>query len=320
MLKQTPPSMKTPLENPPTSLRSRGGAEPVMPNAKPVEPRRVAGKMIIFTLANARSGTLYLQNLFRRNVKDCVSRHEPFFDWGNPTLFGPAIYDAYAGRWESIRTRLARKRDYINRLRETVYLESSHAFLKSAYVAAMEFFPEMRLIHLIRDPLKVAKSESVREQWRRRVHAPFHFYMGDDHRRHFAWSLTGNEEIFQSFDPARLSLFQHYLIQWIEIENRAMRFLEQHQLHDRCFTLQSPQGLNNPAKLRALFDFFGLATGHPSVVTGGRKNKSIGLTMLVRPGDERACQEVLARMPARYLEIFRREPYVGQEWSARFRR
>src|SRR5581483_9177855 len=70
-------------------------------------------ELVIFTLASARSGTLYLRNLFQNNLKDCVCRHEPFFDWGNPTLFGPAIYDAYAGRWDRIRERLANKRAYI---------------------------------------------------------------------------------------------------------------------------------------------------------------------------------------------------------------
>jgi hypothetical protein len=199
----------------------------------------------IFTLASARSGTLYLRGLFERNLEDCVCRHEPFFDWGNPTLFGPAIYDAYAGRLDRIRSRLARKRDYIRRQHTKVYLESSHAFLKSAYLAALEFFPDMRLVHLIRNPMLVAKSEAVREERRRRAHAPFHYYLGDDGERHFYWSLTMNEEIYWSFDRARLSLFQKYLIQWIEIENRAMGFLNQHRLHERCVTLHSPRYLNS---------------------------------------------------------------------------
>src|SRR5215469_18281751 len=118
-----------------------------------VQPRVENMKRILFTLASARSGTLYLRDLFRSNAVDCAARHEPFFDWGNPTLFGPAIYDAFAGRLDPIRARLAKKRDYIERLHKTVYLESSHAFLKSTYVAALEFFPELRLIHLIRNPL-----------------------------------------------------------------------------------------------------------------------------------------------------------------------
>lgn len=276
-------------------------------------------KEIFFTLASARSGTLYLRDLFRNNVSDCASRHEPFFDWGNPTLFGPAIYDAFAGRLDRIRARLAKKRAYINRLPESVYLESSHAFLKSAYAAALEFFPGMCLIHLLRDPLYVAKSEAYRQEWRRRVHAPFHFYKGDDGCRHFCWALTGNEEIFQHFCDRRLSLFQWYLIQWIEIENRAMEFLDAHELHGRCFTLHSCRDLNDASKIKAMFEHFELPLIHSRVILGGRRNKSIGYRTVITPEDEHECDEILAQMPARYLEIFSREPYCEFDWSARFR-
>lgn len=275
--------------------------------------------LVIFTLTSARSGTLYLGSLFRNNIRDCACRHEPFFDWGNPTLLGPAIYDAYAGRVDRIRARLERKRDYICRLQERVYLESSHAFLKSAYVAALEFFPDMRLVHLIRDPLMVAKSEADRELRRRRAHAPFHYYRGDDRQPHFCWSLTTNEEIFAPFDRARLSLFQSYLIQWIEIENRAIRFVEEHRLHDRCFTLDSPRDLNDCVRLKEMFDFFGLETVQPRIVLGGRKNTSLGHSTVIRRDDEREFAEVLERLPDRYLQIFRREPYVRFGWSSRFR-
>src|SRR5580658_10305751 len=113
-------------------------------------------KKVIFTLTEARSGTLYLRNLFRLNARDCISRHETFFDFGNPTMFGPAIYDAYAGRIGKVRARLEKKRDYIQRCRGSIYLESSHAFLKSAYVAALDVFPGLELVHLVRDPIKVA--------------------------------------------------------------------------------------------------------------------------------------------------------------------
>jgi hypothetical protein len=273
--------------------------------------------LVVFTLTSARSGTLYLRDLFRNNVQDCVSRHEPFFDWGNPTLFGPAIYDAYAGRLDRVRARLARKRDYIRRLRTEAYLESSHAFLKAAYVAALEFFPDLRLIHLIRDPLLVAKSEAVREE--RRRHAPFHYYKGDDGQRHFCWALTGNEEIYQSFDKTRLSLFQKYLIQWIEIENRAIRFLEQHRLGGRCFTLGSPHDLNSAAKLQQMFDFLGLRTRRPEIILGGRRNVSLGYATTIDPKDQQEFEEVLAKLPAAYLDIFQREPYTGFEWNNRFR-
>ncbi len=309
-------------------------------------------KPTIFTLTSARSGTVYLRHLFQNNIPDCACRHEPFFDWGNPTLFGPAIYDAFAGRVERIRARLAKKRRYIERLSSSRYLESSHAFLKSAYLAALEFFPEMRLIHLVRDPLKVAKSEAFRQRWRERVHAPFHFYRGDDGRRHFCWALTGNEAIFRPFTgelaepmasaPARgaapsasfhhskprsaplkspqpLSLFQWYFIQWIEIENRAIQFLDQHQLHDRCFLLHTPGDLNNPAKVKAMFDFLGLKPRSPHIVLRGRKNKSIGVTTIITEQDQKECQAVLEQMPPGFLEIFRHPPYLDFPWSNRLR-
>lgn len=276
-------------------------------------------KKVLFTLASARSGTLYLRDLFRNNVVDCASRHEPFFDWGNPTLFGPAIYDAFAGRWDRIRARLAKKRNYVEQLAESVYLESSHAFLKSAYVAALEFFPDMRLIHLIRNPLRVAHSETYREQWRRRVHAPFHFYKGDDRRRHFCWALTGNEPIFQHFRGMRISLFQWYLIQWIEIENRAMRFIDDHELHDRCFTLDCPTDLNNASRLKEMFAFFELPLVlHSRIVMGRPRNRSIGHRAVITAEHERQWQEVLQHLPPDYLEIFKRDPYRRLRSSARF--
>jgi len=277
-------------------------------------------KQIIFTLTSARSGTLYLRYLFRNNIPDCCCRHEPFFDRGNPTMLGPAIYDAYAGRRERIRGLLSKKLQYVNRLRCSVYLETSHAFLKSAYLAALEYFPHLKLIHLIRDPLKVAQSEAWREAWRRRLHAPFHFYRGDDGGRYFFWSLTGKEEIFQTVKRPHLTLFQRCLIQWIEVENRAVSFLSTHQLHDRCFTLHAPGDLNDATVVKSMFDFFGLPTFHIEVVLGGRKNKSLGMTNFITEADEREAEEVLEHLPERYLEIFGREPYRNQKWNVRFRR
>lgn len=275
-------------------------------------------KKTIFTLTAARSGTLFLRNIFRLNARDCDCRHETFFDFGNPTMFGPAIYDAYAGRIDKIRARLETKRRYIEKLPGKIYLESSHAFLKSAYIAALEIFPDLQLIHLIRDPLKVCASEAYRELWRRRIHAPFHFYRGDDGQRHFAWALTGNEEIFQNFASEKLSLFQWYLLQWIEIENRAMNFLDENHLRERCFTLNCPRDLNSPKKVRELFDFFGIATKQPGIIFGGRKNKSIGYSAEMAAQHEKEFQAIIQQLPKRYLEIFRREPYSQCDWIRRF--
>jgi hypothetical protein len=276
-------------------------------------------KKIIFTLAEARSGTLYLRNLFRLNARDCDCRHETFFDFGNPTMFGPAIYDAYAGRFRKIHARLEKKRRYIQKLPGSIYCESSHAFLKSAYTAALDFFPNLQLVHLVRNPLKVAASEAYREFWRRKLHAPFHFYKGDDGKRHFAWALTGNEEIFQNFGAKELTLFQWYLLQWIEIENRAMNFLNENNLRDRCFTLDSPHDLNDAIKIREMFDFLNIETKQPQIIFGGRKNKSIGYFAPAVTQHESEFQSVLERLPERYLKIFDDLPYSRFNWSGLFK-
>ncbi len=276
-------------------------------------------KRIIFALTSARAGTLYLSHLFRNNIPDCVCRHEPFFDWGNPTMFGRAIYDAYAGRVERIRSLLEKKRAYIQRLPGNLYLESSHAFLKSSYLAALDVFPALELIRVIRDPLKVARSEAYRQDWRRRVHAPFHFYKAGDNRRHFVWALTGNEPIFRHFDSVRLSTFQWYLLQWIEIENRAARFLEEHDLQSRCFTLETPE-LSSPEKLKSMFDFFGLKTARPELVLAGRRNRSFGYSAAKAAKEEAEAKTILEALPAPYFEIFRREPYIGYSWSKRLQK
>ncbi len=277
-------------------------------------------KKVIFTLTEARTGTLYLRNLFHLNARDCVSRHETFFDFGNPTMFGRAIYDAYAGRVEKVRARLERKRDWIEKRPGSIYLESSHAFLKSAYVAALEVFPHLELVHLVRDPIRVAASEAYREMWRRRVRVPFHFYRGDDLKRHFVWALTGNEEIFQNYAAEKLSLFQWYLIQWIEIENRAMSFLDENNLQERCFTLNCPRELNDAAKVRAMFEFFHIGTKQREIIFGGRKNKSIGYSAAMAEQYEKEFEAVLRSLPKRYLQIFQREPYSSHDWSKRFGR
>lgn len=277
-------------------------------------------KRIFFTLASARSGTLFLRGVFQNNVRDCDCRHEPFFDWGNPTLFGPAVYDTYAGRRERIKERLLKKKRYIDNLPGSIYLESSHAFLKSIYVAALDVFPNLELIHVIRDPLRVARSEAYREDWRRRVHAPFHFYKGEDGKRHFCWALTGNEEVFQQFENRRLTLFQWYTIQWIEIENRAMTFLQQHNLQDRCFVLHSPRDLNDANKIRAMLEFFGLPLKNERILLSGRRNQSIGYKVTDSSEEEDQFNEVISQMPDRYLEIFRREPYSNFGWANRLRR
>jgi hypothetical protein len=113
--------------------------------------------------------------------------------------------------------------------------------------------------------------------------------------------------------------FQWYVLQWIEIENRAMRMLRQFSLADRCLTLHSPHDLNDPTQVRRLFDFLGLQTRDSSPVIGGFKNATPGVRTVVTDEDRRQAAEVIARLPAEYLAIFQQPPYVDWPWSALLR-
>lgn len=268
--------------------------------------------LTVFTLASGRSGTHFLYEIVRRNARDRAARHEPY--GLNPSMFGRPIYERASGERAYSRTLLARKARVIGRCGRGTYLETSHAFLKSWSDLAPEFFPNLRLVHLVRDPLKVAKSEAFRETWLHRLRLPLRNYRGGDGRKYFRWALTGKEPIFQHFAATRLSRLQWYLLQWIEIENRAMQFLDQSGLRGNCLTLHSPHELNSVDRVGELFNFLGLQLRRGSLDLHGRQNRNPQPTVIT-DDDRRELAELIAELPPQYLEIFGRPPYTAFPWA-----
>jgi hypothetical protein len=265
----------------------------------------------IFTLASGRSGTHFLYQLFRRNAANCVCRHEPY-GW-NPSMFGRPIYDLAVGDVAAIRRLAERKARLIRSYATATYVETSHAFLKSWSDAAVGLFPDMKVVHLVRDPLKVAKSEAYRHALLDWFRMPLRNYRGGDGRSYPRWALTGLEPIFE-FAGQTPTLFQRYVVQWIEIENRAMRFLDLHGKHADCFTLDSPLELNDPERVRALFDFLGIAARRDAIQIEGRRNRNPRPTE-ISDQERREFADVVRRLPAERLAIFSREPYVKLNWA-----
>ena len=234
-------------------------------------------------------------------------------------MFGRPIYDHAVGEQAYTRRLLERKKKVIERCGANVYAETSHAFLKSWHDLAPEYFPNLKLVHLVREPLKVAKSEAYREELLHRLHLPLRNYRGGDGRKYFRWALAGLEPIFQHFEGMKLTRLQWYVIQWIEIENRAMRFLDQFGKHADCFTLHSPVELNDPDRVQALFDFLGLKLLGSQPILAGRQNKNWKPTVIT-DHDRRQFDEVVRAIPVSYLDIFRREPYTSLPWIANLQR
>jgi hypothetical protein len=231
-------------------------------------------------------------------------------------MFGRPIWDFATGGLGTVRKLAERKRRVIEAYRRP-YLETSHAFLKSWSDVALGFFPQMKLVHLVRDPLAVAKSEAVREELIHRWRMPLRNYRGGDGRSYFRWSLTGLEPIFESFAERRLTRFQWYVVQWIEIENRAMQLLARYGKASDCFTLHSPHDLNSPQRVEALLEFLDLPRRTKQLSLHGSKNRTPGVQSQLTEQDERELAEVVALLPPEHLAVFRQPPYCDWEWVRR---
>jgi hypothetical protein len=272
---------------------------------------------IVFCLASGRSGTHFLYELLRRNTRGVVCRHEPYV-W-NPSMFGRPIYDHAVGDETAVRKLAERKRRVIEGYSRysgySSYAETSHSFLKSWAEIAIEFFPRMKLVHLVRNLLSVAKSEANREAVTHRWHIPLRNYRGGDGKPYFRWSLTGLEPIYSHFAGRPLSRFQWYAVQWIEIENRAMKFLQNYGKERDCFTVHSPSDVNDVVKVRSLLEFLELPLRSEMLQLKGSKNQTPGVKTEISSRDRGEFAEVIQLLPESYLEIFRQPPYCEWEWA-----
>jgi hypothetical protein len=267
---------------------------------------------VFFCLTSGRSGTTYLSSLIRNNVADIACKHEP-----RPDLFGEPVLWRHEGAVDLIRERFQKKARRIESCRRSAYFETNHAFLKSFADVAVERYPEMKLCHLIRDPLKVARSEANREQDARNIIKPFRPYLPRSFFKSNRYALTGLEPIFQDSTLESMSRFQFFVLQWIEVENRAMAFLDRHDKHEDCFTIHTPGDFGDAAKVEALFDFMDLPRKRrksEASLEGGRQNRNITPTVI---SDETLMEfeAVLKSIPSSYFEIFHHAPYDDQAWA-----
>ena len=264
----------------------------------------------IFVLANGRSGTKFLSELFKYNVNNCISKHEPF-----PDMFGKPIYWYQQGNTMDIQRLFTLKKNRINKYKASVYIETNHAFLKSFSDAAIDSFPDMKLIHLVRNPIKTAKSEFNRFITFSFLNIHFSNIRGADGKKPSRYALTGNEDIYKSVGTNDITLFQKYVLQWIEIENRAIRFLDKYKKHNDCFTMDSPKDFNNIEVLKQMFKFFNIEPKDKNIHIEGKKNKNVKPT-IISPEDKKQFDKIINRLPSDYLKIFQNEPYSKFEWAS----
>ena len=239
--------------------------------------------------------------------------HEPFFDMSRKP-----IYWYQEGRLDKIRKKFALKKFLINGHKTKCYIETNHLFLKSFADVAIESFKDMKLVHLIRSPLEVAKSQYYRKEWigdpgRTYPRNYAWAYRGDDGKWYCRHALTGKEQIFKDISIP-LNRYKQLLVQWIEIENRAMRFLEKYNKYDDCFNLYVPEDFYDLKKIEKLFDFIDIETIENHVILQGEKNRASRPTVVTKE-DTKELQDLVENIPNSYLEIFKYEPYCSKDWA-----
>lgn len=277
-----------------------------------------APELVLFTATTGRTGTMSLVELFNRNVPGGVAEHEASYrpqggyerlyralclrDMGSleKRCFGRALdwYD----RDDPALIRLVRMRARrIRRQACRVYLESSHAFLSSMGEAMADEFPDLGLIHLVRDPLEVAVSYCNRNthpvETSAFLRALGNWHPHPDSRKNCLPPPDG-----------RLTCLQYYLWVWIEAELRFLRFIERHPAI-RHFQLETRE-LNDPGRIAALFGHFGIHTetgriDMPPARNRNRKETQIDGRHLAEAGQllRRIDPEILRKLPCPYRLI-----------------
>ena len=276
-------------------------------------------QLVLFTLASGRSGTSYLADFFARNITHCYSTHEPYFTFGNPTLFGKPIAWNTQHNDRALLPVLERKCRFIASRKQPFYFESNHAFLKAFNHHAGALLNNAGFIHLVRNPLLVAKSEYVREQIIRRVHLPFADFTSDTGERLFRWALTGQEDLFRHYPPT-LNRFQFYVLQWLEIEHRAMQLIHGNHWQDRVFFIDVDNNLKREAVLKDMVHFFDLPH-QPVFNLNLRRNKTpfIGPTIITEQ-DKQEFRVVARNLPDSYKALLQDKPYRDCNWFAEVNR
>ncbi|MBM3516707.1 MAG: hypothetical protein FJX56_02240 [Alphaproteobacteria bacterium] len=272
----------------------------------------------IFTAAIGRTGTMSLAQAITRYGRRCVAEHEPpalllqqlaerpFFlrhPWLRPggralTLGrdlqrrylysdellgrGAALEWYYRGdqRLALVAARRLRRIERFARRGYRHYVESSQFFLRTFCYEMHSLVPDLGVIKLVRDPVETARSLANRNKSLDLNSLPAHH--------------PGN--LFRIPESQILTAFEFYAHLWLETELRWHAFRERTGL-TRVVVLQTSD-ISDPAKLGAMFAFFGIA--HDPIEGLMPANTNVGRKLPpTRPTSEdvAAFHRVLAWMP-----------------------
>ncbi len=200
-------------------------------------------KHFIFVATTGRSGTLTLVDIFSR-LENCTALHEPY-----PAMHDDILHAASYGDEQKV-DRFYKIRKSVNIRRAAAgseyYLEANHLFIK-AFIkqATNDFGKRLKVIHLVRDPAKVANSIYTLQdppgtvegnRWWLDYRAPTNLIQIQD-------MLDGEGEFKHPYYKA--------LWYWFEIESRIAYWKQ--RLPDTPFVFFKTEDFNDEARLNGLF-------------------------------------------------------------------
>jgi len=200
-------------------------------------------KYFIFVATTGRSGTLTLVDIFSQ-LADCTALHEPY-----PAMHNRILRAASYGEKPKV-DRFYKTRKSVNIRRDAAgseyYLEANHMFIKTFIEQAVnDFGKHLKVIHLVRDPAKVANSiYSLQDQpgteegnrWWLDYRAPSNLIS-------IAEVLDGDSEFNHPYYKA--------LWYWFETEVRIARW--KHRLPDVPFVFFKTEDFSKETQLNQLF-------------------------------------------------------------------
>jgi len=211
----------------------------------------------IFVATTGRSGTMTLVDLLN-NITRCKAEHEPY-----PAMFNEVLKEKSLGNEEYVKNVYWRVKS-INLWRAATgfrhYLESNHMFIKT-YIeyAAEDFGKKIQVIHLVRDPIKVANSIYALQDFPGTI---------EGNKWWLDYTATNNLIYIPEYldnDTEFKHPFYKGLWYWYEIEARIKYWKE--KLPQINFIKFNTEDFNAPSKVFALLTTLGIEFDPESLVT-----------------------------------------------------
>jgi len=207
-------------------------------------------KSFIFIATTGRSGTLTLVDIINK-LDQCIALHEPY-----PAMHDNILNAAANGHHQLVKD-FYDIRKSVNIRRSAVgaehYLESNHLFIKTfAPYAAEDFGSRLKVIHLVRDPTKVANSIYALQDQPGTVEGNRWWL---DH--HASTNIISIPEILDNHEEFKRPYYKA-LWYWFETELRISVWKE--KLPSVPFIFFMTEDFNNEPKLSELFEKLEIST------------------------------------------------------------